>query len=174
MGLMAELLPRHGRALVVGGGNVAARKVRALVEASFAVTVVAPEIDRGIRAIAGVVCVERAYEPGDIDGHMLVFACTDARDVNRAVGEAARAAGVLVDVTDSQEESTFFTPAVHREGALTVAVSTGGASPALARQVLDRIVTALGAGWAQRVEAARTERRERLAARGANAGNDDE
>lgn len=174
MGLMAELLPRQGRALVVGGGNVAKRKVRTLVEASFAVTVIAPEIDGEIRAMAGVICIERGYEPGDIAGHMLVFACTDSREANRAVGEAARAAGVLVDVTDSQEESTFFTPAVHRDGALTVAVSTGGASPALARQVLDRMVTALGSGWARRVEAARSERRERLAARGAHSGHDDE
>ncbi len=174
MGLMAELLPRHGRALVVGGGTVAKRKVRALVEASFDVTVVAPEIEQGIRAMAGVVCIERTYEPGDIEGHSLVFACTDAREVNRAVGEAASAAGLLVDVTDSQEESSFFTPAVHRDGGLTVAVSTGGASPALARQVLDRMVAALENGWAQRVEAARSERRERLAGRRSNAGNDHE
>ena len=165
MSLMVELQPSAGPALVVGGGAVAERKVRGLLEAGFRVTVVAPEIGEAIRA-AGVECRVRSFEARDIAGHAIVFACTDSREVNHAVGEAARAAGVLVVVADSQEESTFFTPAVHRDGDLVVAVSTGGASPALAMEVRDRIAAALGDGWDERVRVARSERQERLARAG--------
>lgn len=165
MSLMVELQPSAGPALVVGGGAVAERKLRGLLEAGFRVTVVAPEIGERIRA-AGVECRGRPFEAGDVAGHAIVFACTDSREVNHAVGEAARAAGVFVVVADSQEESTFFTPAVHRDGDLVVAVSTGGASPGLAMEVRDRIAAALGDGWDERVRTARSERQERLATAG--------
>lgn len=168
---MIELRPEAGPALVVGGRAVAERKVRGLLEAGFRVTVVAPEIGETIRA-AGVECRVRAFEVGDIDGHAIVFACTNSREVNRGVGEAARAAGIFVVVADSQEESTFFTPAVHRDGDLVVAVSTGGASPTLAMEVRDRIASALGGGWDERVRVARSERQERLAAAGTGDGDE--
>lgn len=163
MSLMVELRPEAGPALVVGGGMVAERKVRGLLEAGFRVTVVAPEIGQTI-CRPGVECRVRAFETADIAGHAIVFACTDSREVNRAVGEAARAAGIFVVVADSQEESTCFTPAVHRDGDLVVGVSTGGASPGLAMEVRDRIAESLGGGWDERVRAARSERQERLAA----------
>jgi len=169
--LMVEVRPAAGPALVVGGGVVAERKVRGLLDAGFRVTVVAPEILDSIRA-TGVETRERDFQASDVAGHALVFACTDSREVNRAAGEAARAAGIFAVVADSQEESTFFTPAVHRDGDLVVAVSTGGASPVLAREVRDRIAESLGYGWAERVQAARAERQERLA--GMVAGDVDE
>jgi siroheme synthase-like protein len=163
MSLMIELLPAAGPALVVGGGVVAERKVRALVEAGFCLSVIAPVVSEAIRA-AGVDLQLRPFEEGDVEGHAVVFACTDVRDVNRSVGEAARRRCIPVVVADSQEESTFFTPATHRDGDLAIAVSTHGASPGLAREVRDRIAGTLGTGWGERVASARAQRQSRLAA----------
>src|SRR5690606_20832392 len=92
----------------------------------------------------------------------LVIACTGSRDVNRHVGELARAAHIPVLVADAQDESTFTSPATLRDGDLQVAVSTGGADPTLAREVRERIVAALGPGWGAAVAAARKAREERL------------
>jgi len=165
MGLMLDLQPGLGRALVVGGGHVAARKVRTLTEAGFEVTVVAPEVLPEIRARAAVAVIERPYTPAELDaepGYALVFACTGDRKVNRQIGLACRARRTPVLVADSQAESTVFTPAILRDGDLTVGVSTGGASPSLARAVREQIVQAIGTGWGERLTRARAEREERL------------
>jgi len=161
---MIELLPAAGRALVVGGGAIAERKVRGLVEAGFAMTVVAPEVSEGIHKLPEVDIRDHAFTEGDIPGHAIIFACTNDRAVNRQAGAAARARGIPVAVADRQDESTFLTPAVLRDGDLTVAISTGGASPALAREVRDRVAAALGSGWAARIAEAREDRTARLAA----------
>lgn len=177
MGLMIDLQPTSGRALVVGGGAVASRKVRALVEAGFAITVVSPRISDEIRQAPLTTLHERAFEPHDLgtaSGFALVFACTDSRDVNRAVGKAAKARDIPVVVADRQDESTFFTPATLRDGDLAIAVSTGGASPRLARTIREKIAVALGSGWQQAVSAARREREERLGRRTEVLEQDDE
>jgi siroheme synthase-like protein len=165
-GLIIEVLPGAGHALVVGGGTVAARKVRNLAASQFTVTVVAPTVVEEIRLAPHVTVFEREYRKGDLDlgvGFALVFACTDSREVNRAIGVAARARGIPVLVADRQAESTFFTPAVLRDGDLAVAVSTGGASPTLARVIRERIVAALGPGWSGVLRTARAEREQHLA-----------
>ncbi len=163
MGLMLEIQPSIGPALVVGGGSVAERKVAALVAAGFRVTVVAPEVAPAIAGQARVTVHLRDFSSSDVVGHAVAFACTGSRAVNRAVGLAAREAGMAVVVADSPEESTAFSPAVHRDGDLQVAVSTHGASPSLAIEVRDRIAEALGQGWDARVAAARAARKTRLA-----------
>ncbi|GAB4330128.1 MAG: hypothetical protein Kow0010_14970 [Dehalococcoidia bacterium] len=159
MGLMLDLQPSLGPALVIGGGAVAARKVRGLAAAGFAMTVVAPAVLEEIRQRPGVCLRERAFEPGDIEGHVLVFACTDDREVNRLAGELARARGIPVVVADSQEESTAFTPAVHREGEMTIAVSTGGRSPAVAAAIRDQLAKELEPEWQARLASSRTRRK---------------
>lgn len=168
MSIMLELLPSAGPALVVGGGAVAARKVQNLVEGGFAVTVIAPEIAPEIRAHPTVTLVESSFQPSDLPTdapYALVFACTSDRETNRLVGELARRARIPALIADDQSESTFFTPATHRDGDLTVAVSTAGASPTLARDIRDRVAEALGGGWAEKVAAAREERAARIAMR---------
>ncbi len=142
MGLMIEVRPSAGRVLVVGGGAVAERKVENLVAGGFEVLVVAPEVSGGIEGLAGVRVERRAFVPSDMDGCGLVMACTDDREVNRAIGAEARRRGLLVLVADSQEESTFFTPAVTRAGEVTLGVSTGGASPAAAAAIREAVVPA--------------------------------
>lgn len=164
MGLMVDLQPAAGPALVVGGGAVAARKVRNLAEAEFGIVVVAPLVADEIRLAPHVTVIERAFEPEDIElrPFAAVFACTDDRVVNALVGRLARAARIPVVVADAQGESTFFTPATIRDGDLAIAVSTGGASPALARDIRQRIITSLGPGWGSIVRLARNERDRRL------------
>ena len=175
MSMMVEMLPEAGPALVVGGGAVAARKVRNLAEGQFRITVVAPDVLDEIRVAPWVTVIERAFEDGDINAapaYALVFACTDSREVNRRVGVLARAARIPVVVTDAQAESTFFTPAVVRDGDVTIAVSTRGASPVLAREIREAIVTVLKSGprLAQFALAAREAREARLAAEREEAG----
>lgn len=164
MGLPVDLQPSAGPALVAGGGTVATRRVEALVAGGFAITVVAPEVSPAIRGLPGVTVCDRSFQPGDIAGCALVFACTSDRRVNEQIGALCRAANVPVSVADRRAESTFHLPAVHREGALAVAISTGGGAPALAAEIRDRVAAALGAGWGDRVAAARSERDGRLAA----------
>jgi siroheme synthase-like protein len=174
---MIDLQPSSGHALVVGGGEVAARKVRALVEAEFAITVIAPLIADEIRRAPFVTLVERAYASSDLEhevGFAVVFACTDSREVNQRVGIEARARHIPVVVADAQAESTFFTPATLRDGDLAIAISTGGASPALARRIREKIAAALGPGWGQVVSAARRERELRLGRRTEIVEQDDE
>jgi siroheme synthase-like protein len=164
MGLMIHLQPAFGRALVVGGGKVAVRKVKALADAEFEVSVISPVVAEEIRLAPFVTVIERKFEPADVDvdRYAIVFACTDDREVNAAIGQAARAKGLPVLVADSQAESTFFTPAVLRDGGLVVGVSTGGASPTLARKIREQIAASIGVGWQRALLMARQEREERL------------
>ena len=134
-----------GRAcLVVGGGVVAERKASGLLESGARVTVVSPAITARLEAWAHegqIRVIRRGYEPGDLADQSLVFVATDDGVVNAAVAADARAAGVLINAADDPAYCDFILPAVLRRGALTVAVSTGGASPALSRAVRDELET---------------------------------
>jgi siroheme synthase-like protein len=158
MGLMIDVQPSAGVALVVGGGRVAARKVGGLVDAGFAVEVVAPAVSEAIGSYPGVVITRRRFEPADVAGHALLFACTNDPAVNAIAVAAARRLGILALAADDPEASSFHSVAVHRDGALLVGVSTSGAAPAVAAALRDRAAAALGNGWAERLEEARRER----------------
>jgi siroheme synthase-like protein len=167
MGLLIDLQPSAGPALVVGGGRIAARKVRNLAEAEFEIVVVAPAVLDEIRMAPHTTVIERPFEAGDLRARPFaaVFACTDSREVNRHVGELAWRARIPVVVADAAEESTFFTPATLREGEVAIAVSTGGASPGLARLIREAIVNALGPRWSQLAWQAARDREARNARR---------
>lgn len=133
--------------IVIGGGAIAEQKVATLLAAQGRVTVVAPELTPGLAALAkagSIVHYPRPYQAGDLSGVFLAVAATDRIDVQRAAAAEAEAEGVLLNVVDTPELCTFIVPAVARQGPLTVAVSTGGASPALARRVRDEIAQWLG------------------------------
>lgn len=137
-------LDLHGRpCLVVGGGPIATGKVRGLVEAGALVTVVAPEAGDDIAAwheARVVVWHRRTFEIGDLDGQFLVYAATDDGDVNARIYRLADQANRVANAVDDLDHCNFIAPAVARQGVLQVAVSTAGTSPALAKQLRDRVL----------------------------------
>lgn len=137
--------------LVVGGGRVAVTKVRGLVEAGARVTVVAPEIDPRIIE-AGVDVERRPYRQGEVAGYRLVVAATGDPSVNQQVYDDGEAAGVWVNSADDPERCSFILPARIRQGRLTVTVSTGGHSPAVAAWLRERLSAELGPEYDQLIE----------------------
>jgi len=127
--------------LVVGGGAVALQKARALRRAGADVTAVSPEFSPAFRRLR-VRRLSRRFRPSDVRGRVLVIAATDSPATNRSVYEACRRRSVPVNVVDVPELCSFIVPAIVRRGPVVVAISTGGASPSLAK-VLRRRLEAL-------------------------------
>jgi uroporphyrin-III C-methyltransferase len=147
------------RCLVVGGGKIAARKVDGLVAAGADVTVIAPSVDPSITALP-VTVEQRPYRPGDASaGFRLVITATDDPDVNAQVYADAEAAGIWVNSADDPEHCSFTLPAIHRDGDVTVAIGTGGQSPAFAAWLRDRVGESLPAGLSDVVGQLAAERR---------------
>jgi len=127
---------------VVGGGKVAARKVKMLLACGAKVRVVSPEAVEEIAALAAageIDWVRRGFTAGDTAGAFLVVSATDNREVNGRVAQECAAGNILLNVVDQPEFCNFFVPAVIRRGELTVAVSTGGKSPLLARRLREKL-----------------------------------
>lgn len=132
-------LDLHGvPVLVVGGGVIAFRKASGLVESGAVVTVVAPDVVPELQRLAAHV-EHRPYEVGEAAKYQLVITATNDAAVNAQVAADARAAQVWANSADDPQNCSFILPAVARRGLVTVAVSTGGASPALAGTVRSRI-----------------------------------
>ena len=144
MPLFPAFLKLSGRrVVVVGGGRVAASKIRALLDAGADVSVVAPEVS-GEVADAGVACVRRAFTARDLDGAWLVVAAAPPA-VNRRVAEAAEQRRLFVNAVDDPPNASLYLGGVVRRSGLTVAISTDGRAPALAgllRQALDALLPA--------------------------------
>jgi precorrin-2 dehydrogenase/sirohydrochlorin ferrochelatase len=124
------------RAVVVGGGKVAERKTAGLIEAGAQVTVISPTLTGALRswAAAGAIAiVERTYRMGDLAGAFLVVAATRDPDVNLAVCQEAERHGCLLNSVETPERGNYIAPSVIRRGNITLAIGTGGTSPALAR-----------------------------------------
>jgi len=138
--------------LVVGGGPVAARKAAGLAACGARVTMVAPAPCDEAEVLARrpgpgtLTLVRRAYRAGEAAGYRLVVTATGRAEVDGAVAADAEGAGVWVNSADDVEHCTFILPSVHRDGPVSVAVSTGGASPALAAWLRHRAGSALGPG----------------------------
>ncbi len=141
--------------VVIGGGEVAERKIAALLDAGARVTVVSSEVTDRVRewSEAGRIRAElRDYRAGDLRGARLAYVATGDAEANRAAREEADAAGVWLNVADEPALCDFFVPAVVRRGDLTIAISTEGASPALAARLRERFERDLGAQYAELVE----------------------
>jgi precorrin-2 dehydrogenase / sirohydrochlorin ferrochelatase len=135
--------------VVVGGGVVAERKVRSLLDAQARVTVVSPEVTSGIGTLAEakrIFWLKRSYARGDLEGSRLAIAATDSREVNRLVFEEATERGIPVNSVDDPENSSFFVPAVARTGSLMLAVSTSGIAPYAARRLKEYLESKLYPG----------------------------
>jgi precorrin-2 dehydrogenase/sirohydrochlorin ferrochelatase len=137
MGYPVMLNIANQHVVVVGGGKVAERKIYGLLEAKAKITVVAPTITTGIQQLAAdkkLIWRQKTFSPDDIVGAFIVIAATNDRDVNEAVANAVQPYQLL-NIVDDPERSNFHVPAVIRRGRLTIAVSTGGASPTIAQQI---------------------------------------
>lgn len=134
--------------LVVGAGEVALRKVRALLDADADVTVVAPEVHPGLKALEGVEIRERPFRDIDLHGAFVVVVATGDPIVNRSVARDAADFGCLVNIVDCPALSNFTVPATLRRGELAIAVSTGGASPALSRRIREKLEEQFGEEYA--------------------------
>lgn len=130
---------------------MANRKARKLLQARAEVVVISPEVRPEIESMA-VEVHRRSYRKGDLEGAYLAFTATDAREVNAAVTREAGELGVPINVADNPSEGDFTLPSTLRRGGLQVAVSTGGASPALARRIRGELERAFGPEWAGLVE----------------------
>jgi siroheme synthase-like protein len=154
--------------LVVGGGAVGERKVQDLLRAGARVTVVSREITPQLIqwADAGrIVFIRGDFDPRQLEGMTLVVGATDDQEVNRRVSLAAQARGLFVNIVDAPELCTFIVPAQVRRGPLTIAVSTGGASPALARQVREKLEMLFGEDYGRYLRVMQTVRDRVLARR---------
>lgn len=133
----------RGRSVtIVGGGVVAERKCRMLLEAGARVTVIAPRISRGLRSLLEKGKIEhlaREYRRGDLAGACLVFAATGNRAISRAAAEEAAEWRIPANIADMPERSDFTTPSSVSRGDLLLTVSTGGKCPVLARDIREEL-----------------------------------
>jgi precorrin-2 dehydrogenase/sirohydrochlorin ferrochelatase len=137
--------------VVIGGGGFAEEKVHKLRECGAMVQVVSPDITEGIRALVdgeNVAWLPRKFESGDLGGAFIAVAATGDDDANEMISKEARERNVLLNVVDVTHLCTFIAPAVARRGEVTVAVSTGGASPALARKLRESLGESAELKWA--------------------------
>jgi siroheme synthase-like protein len=131
---------------VVGGGPVAVRKARGLLGCAATLTVIAPDVCAAMAELTPLTIERRPYAEGDAGAYRLVVTATGIPAVDAAVFADAEAAGVWVNSADDVEHCSFILPSVHRDGAVTVAVSTGGQSPALASWLRARLAAREGTG----------------------------
>jgi siroheme synthase-like protein len=141
------------RCLVVGGGEIGLEKVEGLLACDGTVTVIAPEVEPALEEYAregSIVWEERPYGgPGDLEGVFMVIAATNDTDVNIAVYDDAERRAMLVNVVDVPPLCNFILPAIVRTGPLAIAISTAGASPALAKRMKREIEGQFGEPYAR-------------------------
>lgn len=139
------------KCVVVGGGDVALRKVKVLLEPGADVEIISPDLCPELAKLAEsgkIRALIKEYRPGNFKNAFIVIAATDNRGINQRVVAEARKRAVLVNAVDDAENSDFIVPSHLRRGELTIAVSTGGASPALARKIRSRLEKELGDEYA--------------------------
>ncbi len=126
---------KNKKAVVIGGGSVAERKVRFLVNSGASVKLISPEITAYLRKLSkkgGLHYVERKYRKGDLNGAFIVIAATSSAALNSKI---AREAENLVNVINAPSEGNFIVPSVVRRGSLNIAISTEGVSPAVSKEI---------------------------------------
>jgi siroheme synthase-like protein len=151
-GYPAILLLEGRLAVVIGGGQVAERKVKTLLDAGAKVRVVSSQVTDGIRDHAergDIELIERRYSRGDLAGAAAAVAATDDEEVNRGVFAEATDSGIPVNVVDNVSLCTFIAPSIIRQGDLVLAISTGGNAPALAVRIRERLEKEFGDEYAR-------------------------
>ena len=135
------------KCVIVGGGEVAARKIVFLLNCEANITVISPQIKEEINAFVQekkIELIDRKYQEKDLNNAFLVIVATDDQELNKQISHEARNKGILVNMVDSAEDSTVILPAVLSRGSLSIAVSTEGKSPALAKKIRDDLREVFG------------------------------
>lgn len=151
--MFLKLSARH--CLVVGAGSIAESKIASLLEAGAKILVVAPEATSQVQSWAKskqIAWHQRPFEPGDLEGMLLVVAATSSKEVHERVFEEATKRGVLCNIVDVPPLCDFYYPAVVQRGALQIAVSTSGQSPALAQRLRRQLEEQFGPEYEEWVE----------------------
>jgi siroheme synthase-like protein len=150
------LLKLEGKRCIVAGDRWAAEeRVRGLLDAGAAVTVISPELCPALKPLLEARAIEwiaREYRAGDLEGCFLVVAAARDPEVSSRVFRDAESAGVLASAVDDEQHSRFIYPAIHRQGDLIVTVSSSGRSPALASRLRDRFASETGPEYARLLE----------------------
>jgi precorrin-2 dehydrogenase/sirohydrochlorin ferrochelatase len=149
---IACLRLRGRRCLVVGGGEVGLEKVEGLLACDGDVVLVAPDAGPELEALAregSIVWEQRSYEPADLEGAFLVIAATDDSEQNIRIYHDAERRAMLANVVDVPPLCNFILPAIVRTGPLAIAISTAGASPALAKRMKSEVSQLFGEEYAQ-------------------------
>lgn len=152
---------------MVGGGSVAERKTRMLLEHNALVTVISPALNQGLQQLAeqgAIQVVPSNFKSNDLKGAFLAIAATDDPITNAAVSDKGRKQRILINVVDDPKVSDFIVPSIVRRGDITIAISTAGKSPALARRLRTELDAILPAEYANLVSLV-SEVREELAQR---------
>ena len=144
----------NGRScVVIGGGEIGLEKIEGLLASDATVTVISPEVLPEVERLAeegSLTWERREYEgAGDLEGRLLAIACTDSTETNIRVYEDAEERAMLVNVVDVPPLCNFILPAVVRSGPIAIAISTAGASPALAKRMKDEIAASFGDEYAR-------------------------
>jgi precorrin-2 dehydrogenase/sirohydrochlorin ferrochelatase len=146
------------RCVVVGGGEIAQRKVKSLLEAGAErVVVISPRLTQRLRALLQAKRIEhrpRGYRQGDLEGAFVVIAATGDPDVNRDVWQEAQKRSLLINVVDDPQRCNFFVPSVVRRGDLTISICTGGQDPALSARLRQELEPRFGREYAAFLEIA--------------------
>lgn len=143
------------KCLVVGAGEVGLEKIEGLLACDGDVVCIAPDACEEVRSLAAegsIEWIEREFEPADLEGKFMVIAATDDTDVNIAVYDVAEERAMLVNVVDVPSLCNFILPAIVRTGPLAIAISTAGASPALAKRMKREVAAMFGDAYAELAE----------------------
>lgn len=158
--------------VVIGGGSVAERKTAALLKAEAVVTVLSPKVTLALSRLAQIQHihhVDRLYRQGDLAGFFLVICATNDSGINRQAAREAASRGILVNVVDEPDHGSFHVPAQITRGDLLITVSTGGKSPAFARQLRRELAERYGEEYGTYLDivaAVRAEMKSKLATAG--------
>ena len=139
------------RCVIIGGGQIAEGKISKLLDSGAKIIVISPDATQGIRGFAERGQIEldlRKYQEGDLQGAFLAIAATNDRVVNQEIFEEAEKQGILLNAVDDMPRCTFIAPSIVERGPVTVAISTGGASPALARKLREKMEVSSALDWA--------------------------
>ena len=139
------------RCVIIGGGQIAEGKISKLLDSGAKIIVISPDATQGIRGCAERGQIEldlRKYQEGDLQGAFLAIAATNDRVVNQEIFEEAEKQGILLNAVDDMPRCSFIAPSIVERGPVTVAISTGGASPALARKLREKMEVSSALDWA--------------------------